>query len=507
MDHSRQSHICRICNDSQSIKRRNIILLLHRWTPYVAPFPASHSGNNISIGLDTMIEELGLDGSQWELFAVNDNAANVKLGIQMSSHLSQHLCDIHTLELCVKDTFENTLGMKTVLKKTKKLAKFVHKSTVAARELKREAKKQQIPYRKIANPPNTRWSGRLLNLSSCLRLQKPLMHLTSSKENWHKHNLTPSEWRLIGVAVALLEPVRDTVLALEGEKEPTMDRVLERIYTMHCLLDEFISNPSNSGIGFGRELRRQLEKRFPEKGTNNPLACMANFLSPKLKGIDLEESDKLESTKDLIEKEWNKMKASDDSLLSAVEEQPGEADEDIELSPTSKLRKKMQARAQSTGVQQRRRNRIPPIRREMIQYETFTVAHKESSVLEWWRGHETILSILSKVAKKVLTVPASSSKSERVFSTGANSIIIIIIIMVVVLSLLFPMIIIIIIRWELCHQETLLSCPKESRGVVCHQREQEADPRLQGQRWVRDHSCHQRSPQLRHSGPGSPGVV
>ena len=64
-----------------------------------------------------MIEELGLDGSQWELFAVNDNAANVKLGIQMSSHLLQHLCDIYTLELCVKDTFENTLGMKTVLKK------------------------------------------------------------------------------------------------------------------------------------------------------------------------------------------------------------------------------------------------------------------------------------------------------------------------------------------------------------------------------------------------------
>ena len=29
-----------------------------------------HSGKNISIGLDTMIEELGLDGNQWELFSV-----------------------------------------------------------------------------------------------------------------------------------------------------------------------------------------------------------------------------------------------------------------------------------------------------------------------------------------------------------------------------------------------------------------------------------------------------
>ena len=71
----------------------------------------------------------------------------------MSAHLTQYLCDIHTIELCVKDTFNNTPGMKTILKKTKKLAKFTHKSTVAAKELKREAEKQNIPFRKIANPP------------------------------------------------------------------------------------------------------------------------------------------------------------------------------------------------------------------------------------------------------------------------------------------------------------------------------------------------------------------
>ena len=60
---------------------------------------------------------------------------------------------------------------------------------------------------------------------------------------------------------------------------------------------------------------------------------------------------------------------------------------------------------------------IPPIRREMIQYENFSLA---SSVLGWWKDHEVVLPILSKVAKKVLTVPASSAKSERVFSTGTN---------------------------------------------------------------------------------------
>ena len=76
----------------------------------------------------------------------------------------------------------NLSNMRTNLKilnenKPKKLAKFTHKSTVAAKELKREAEKQNIPFRKIANPPNTRWSGRLKNLSSVQHLQKPLINL------------------------------------------------------------------------------------------------------------------------------------------------------------------------------------------------------------------------------------------------------------------------------------------------------------------------------------------
>ena len=101
----------------------------------MAPFPASHTGNNISLGLDAMVEGLGLDGDQWELFSVNDNAANVKLGIKLSRHLKQYLCDIHTLELGVKDTFKKVSGMKALLKKTKALAKFIHKITVAASQL------------------------------------------------------------------------------------------------------------------------------------------------------------------------------------------------------------------------------------------------------------------------------------------------------------------------------------------------------------------------------------
>ena len=81
-------------------------------------------------------------------------------------------------------------------------------------------------------------------------------------------------------------------------------------------------------------------------------------------------------------------------------------------------------------------------------------------VLDWWKTHETVLPILAKVAKKVLTVPASSAKSERVFSTGRNVTVIIIIIIVVVIVII--VIIIIIVRRKFCHEKAVVSCPKES---------------------------------------------
>ena len=393
---------------------------LHRWTPYVAPFPARHTGSNIALGLDAMVEELGLSGQQWELFSVNDNAANVKLGIRLSQHLKQYLCDIHTLELAVKGTFKNVHGMKAVLKKTKAIGTFTHTSTVATTELKREAAKEKIKFRKIANPPTTRWTGKHENLKSILYLKKPLQSLAASNESWVEHSLTAADWKLVEGAVVLLQPVRDTIKAWEGEKDSTMHRVIERIYTMHCIIDEFLGDPSNSrhGVGFGRELKRQIEQRFPQKGTNNKWRRIGNYLAPQFKGIHLEEENKFFSTKDEIEVEVEKL-----SNLEPVEAEEHvehlDAEESLPLSPTSKLRQKMQARQQRMRTQLHQ-DQLSAVKREMLRYESFSLPEKDLDVLSWWKGHEKVMPLLSKIAKKALTILCSSAKSERVFSTGGN---------------------------------------------------------------------------------------
>ena len=287
--------------------------------------------------------------------------------------------------------------------------------------MKRECVKENIKFRKIANPPNTRWSGYHDNLVSVLHLKKALQNLAASNENWAEHSFTASEWKLIDGAVQLLKPVRDTIKAWEGEMEPTMHRVVERIYTMHCIIDGFIDNPVNNmcGIGFARELKKQIDSRFPKKGTDNKLRRIANYLAPQFKGIYLEEMDALETTKEEIELEVARIAPELIQTEAQVAPDADEPEVTAPVSPTTKLRNRIQARQQRMYTPNQN-ERLSTVRREMLRYESFSLSSKAVNILYWWRDHEKVLPCLARLAKHVLTIPASSAKSERVFSTGGN---------------------------------------------------------------------------------------
>ena len=47
-------------------------------------------------------------------------------------------------------------------------------------------------------------------------------------------------------------------------------------------------------------------------------------------------------------------------------------------------------------------------------------AGKDENILTWWYKNKNTFPTLSKFARKYLAIPASSTKSERAFSTGGN---------------------------------------------------------------------------------------
>ena len=57
---------------------------------------------------------------------------------------------------------------------------------------------------------------------------------------------------------------------------------------------------------------------------------------------------------------------------------------------------------------------------ELSSYLVSLMLDSEENPLEWWRKHHVHFPTKSKVAKKYLCIPATSSPSEQVFSSGGN---------------------------------------------------------------------------------------
>ena len=204
-----------------------------------------------------------------------------------------------------------------------------------------------IPFRKPKNPGDTRWDSQLDTMESVLHLKAAIEDLeTTEAAEWEDKNLTRNEWKLMEGAVKLLKPFKETTKVLQYESIPTINLVIDRVYCMEEFLTEFIGNRANDkfGITFAKELKKNLEKRFPNHGTNVFEIRAANFLDPHFKGIHLRKFKQLDSTKQQIEECINDALENPDEVM--IPPLPGETNNNREvdqgnMSPTHNLPIKM----------------------------------------------------------------------------------------------------------------------------------------------------------------------
>ena len=103
--------------------------------------------------------------------------------------------------------------------------------------------------------------------------------------------LTRYDWRVLEAVVDILKPIKDATKVLESESKPTINRLAETIFDIEVRMDEIRSKndvPSEAKL-FSKELKRSIQKRFPNYGLGDKHVGFANFLDPRLKGIHLEQ--------------------------------------------------------------------------------------------------------------------------------------------------------------------------------------------------------------------------
>ena len=101
--------------------------------------PERHTGENISLKLQSIISEFELDGKV--AISVHDNARNMEAAGVMCPDWIDFGCFGHTLQLCIKPVFELPAVSKTLAKCRKLVGHFKHSTTNTSEMRKRQSLK------------------------------------------------------------------------------------------------------------------------------------------------------------------------------------------------------------------------------------------------------------------------------------------------------------------------------------------------------------------------------
>jgi hypothetical protein len=382
------------------------------WVADCSYFSGSHTGDAIKERMEHEIEKFELNANV-DVFSTHDNGANVVCAMNNSPSMTQNFrCICHTMQLCIHDSFNGTDGMLNAVQKCKKLASYVHYSSLASQALETECDKLKVKYKKIIQACPTRWNSELMNMQSVYELKDAIMSLTRKKE-FHELAPNPREWDMIEGGVMILQKFRIASELWSADTQPTLHLVVPMLYDLLGHLKSFNKDRNSYGKGrmFIKELLKNMEKRFPSCYSDNDYYCVANLLDPRFQGVQIDSFGRLEQAKLFLRNQVSEVEEDmNDSRAS-------ETTEESEATASELLLKKK--KKQDTNI------RFPehPLDKEFAIYLAMPLMSSKASgteILEWWQQQESALPNLSKFVRKYYAIPASSASSERTFSASGN---------------------------------------------------------------------------------------
>ena len=215
---------------------------LIRLVPFVTYFPQSHTGKNISLKVGEMLKLLELDDPTIKLYVSHDNARNCVLGFKLIDGMVQLFCVNHTIQLCLKDTFQMELigsSVQDLLIKCHNLAVHIKKSSIMMHELESACRSTKQKFIKPVIANATRWNSTYANIHSLLRLEKAITKLSSEgnvHEYWSEFEFSNIEWRMMNGIQFILEKVLVMSKIFESDKEPTCHLVITKLYELREFL-------------------------------------------------------------------------------------------------------------------------------------------------------------------------------------------------------------------------------------------------------------------------------
>ncbi|XP_076666311.1 E3 SUMO-protein ligase ZBED1-like [Andrena cerasifolii] len=352
--------------------------------------------------------------NDWEInkdsiiIVVSDSAANIKKAIRDAFGVDKHLaCFAHSLNLVPAnmmesdDTNDTNDSIKSICKKVKTIVKHFKKSVVVADKLR------SVSDLKLVQSVETRWNSTYAMLDRFIELSEKigiiLLQFPTAPQM-----LTSSELQSIKEFAQLLKSFQDATNIVSGESYLTGSKIIPIVNTLRRNLQ--VTNPeTNTGVRLKQLLLEQFDQRFGCVRKVSNLA-IATILDPRFKRLHF--PDKIACSHAI-----NKIIRAVYSIV-------------LNTSNTEQTQTSTQTVVQKTDLWSYHENLVitstkskevvnqNEMPEELKYYLNQPPIPMKDCPLKFWNQFSN--SNLSKLAKKYLTICATSVSSERLFSKAGR---------------------------------------------------------------------------------------
>ena len=237
------------------------------------------------------------------------------------------------------------------------------------------------------------------------------------------------DWDKISSLVKYLKIFYDATLQFSGTKVVTANQPLLWMCTIVGELEKFINSDELLMVSIGTSMKKKFDKYWLKLQDMNKILLIAMVLDPRYKLLYLDFFfPKLQKDKDLVAGMVREVKKIFEKLYyEYVEADPLAAQASIDATrpKVDNLVEIDEEDSHAANMKQfmmlRKEKDVVEIRDEVDKYlleASEDPANPKFNVLDWWKENCLRYPILSKIARDVFAVPASTVASESAFSLG-----------------------------------------------------------------------------------------
>nr|XP_055027515.1 E3 SUMO-protein ligase ZBED1-like [Misgurnus anguillicaudatus] len=373
-----------------------------------AYFPDNHTGDVIAHGLKDALSSWGLSEERL-VCMTTDSGTNIIKALKDNNWPSLQ-CFGHRLhnaiENGVKDPrIDRAIG---VCKKAVSAFSYSWKKRRDMTELQAEL---GLPQHLLISESPTRWGSRQKMIERFLEQEKAITRvLGADKKTRH---LVPT-WQDLEVLEATnkaVKPLQDFTDALSGESYVSVSCIKPVLH----LFKTSLLLPEEEDLELTKTIKanimRYLESKYCDL-EKEELLDIATLLDPRFRTTYIDAS-KLEVVKKRAVSEIS-------ALCNSTTEEAGPSAVQENTPPKKKMTLGAFFKNSAPSTTPHPQSEKTKIETELATYLLIPDIEPDTDPLEWWKLHQPNFPRLSLLAKKYLSIPATSAPSERVFSVGGG---------------------------------------------------------------------------------------